>query len=162
MNIFRIGNSKFRSMGHLVPGMNQLRVSRRVLFLFNVFINDLFPLVEETEICNYAYDRNSYVCGHELEHIASSLEDTQKLSKWSLDNNMKLNPDKCHLLIFREKTTDLSVQIGATKITESVAEIPPGVTLDKNIHFMTHENTLCKKARQKLHALGRIPNYVDV
>ena len=33
---------------------------------------------------------------------------------------MKLNPDKCHLLIFGEKNNDVSVQIGATTITESV------------------------------------------
>ena len=42
--------------------------------LFNVFINDLFFLVEETEICNYADDTTIYVCGHKLEHIVSSLE----------------------------------------------------------------------------------------
>ena len=65
------------------------------------------------------------MCGHELEHIVSSLEtDAQKLSEWFLDNSMKLNPDKCHLLIFGEKNTDVSVQIGATAITESVEEKP--------------------------------------
>jgi len=69
--------------------------------LFNVFLNDLFFLVEETEICNYADDTTIYVCGHELEQIVSSLEtDAQKLSKWFLENGMKLNLDKCHLLIF--------------------------------------------------------------
>ena len=65
------------------------------VLLFNVFINDLFLLVEETEICNYADDTTIYVCGHELEHLVSGLEtDAQKLSKWFLDNCMKLNPDK--------------------------------------------------------------------
>ena len=99
--------------------------------LFDVFINDLFLLVEETEICNHADDTTIYVFGHELEHIVSSLEtDAQKLSKWFLDNSMKLNPDKCHLLIFGEKITDVSLQIGATKITESVAKELLGVTLD--------------------------------
>ena len=69
--------------------------------LFNVFINDLFFLVEETEICNYADDTTIYVCGHKLEHIVSSLKtDAQRLSKWFLDNSMKLNPDKCHPLVF--------------------------------------------------------------
>ena len=50
--------------------------------LFNLFINDLFFLVEETEICNYADDTTIYVCGHKLEHIVSSLKtDAQRLSK---------------------------------------------------------------------------------
>ena len=62
-------------------------------------------------------------CGSNLNHIVSSLEkDAQKLSKSFPDNNMKLNPDKCHLLIFGEKNTEVSVQIGATSITESVEE----------------------------------------
>ena len=103
--------------------------------------------MEETKICNHADDTTIYACGHELEHIVSSLEtDTQKLSKWFLDNSMKLNRDKCHLLIFEEKNTDVSVQIGATTITESVAEKLLGVTLDKNLNFMTNVNTLCKQA----------------
>ena len=43
---------------------------------------------------------------------------------------MKLNPEKCHLLIFGEKNTDVSVQIGATTITESAEEKLLGVKLD--------------------------------
>ena len=69
---------------------------------------------------------------------------------------MKLNPDKCHLLIFGEKNSDVSVQIGATTITESVEEKLLGVKLDKNLNFKNHVNTLCRKAGQKLHALARI------
>ena len=106
--------------------------------LFNVFINDLLFLVEEIEICNYADDTTIYICGHKLEHAVSSLEtDAQRLSKWFLDNSMKLNPDKCHLLIFGEKNNEVSVQIGATKITESVEEKLLGVTLDMNLQSRT-------------------------
>ena len=119
--------------------------------------------MEETWICNYADDMTIYVCGHKIEHIVSSLEtDAQRLFKWFLDNNMKLNPDKCHLLIFGEKNNNVSVQFGATTITESVEEKLLSVTLDKNLDFKNHVNTLCRKAGQKLHALARISNYVDV
>ena len=120
--------------------------------LFNVFIDDLFFLVEETEICNYADDTTIYVCGHKLEHIVSNLKtDAQRL-----DN------DKCHLLVFGEKNNDVSVQIGVTTVTESVEEKLLGVTLDKNLDFKNHVSTLCRKAGQKLHALAHISNYVDV
>ena len=54
------------------------------------------------------------------------------------------------------------MQIGATKITESVEEKLIGVTLDKNLDFKNHVNTLCRKAGQKLHALASISNYVHV
>ena len=72
--------------------------------LFNIFLNDLFCLVEETEICNYADDPTIYVCVKELEQVATSLgNDAQRISKWFFDNGMKFNPDKCHLLIFGGK-----------------------------------------------------------
>ena len=48
---------------------------------------------------------------------------------------MKLNADKCNLLIFGEKSTGVSVQIGATSITKSTEEKLLGVTLDKNLGF---------------------------
>ena len=73
---------------------------------------------------------------------------------------MKLNPDKCYLLIFGVKNNDVSVQIGATTVTESVEE--KLLDVDKNLDFKNHVTTLCRKAGQKLHALARISNYVDV
>ena len=53
------------------------------LLLLNIFINGMFLLVEDTEICNYADETNIYVCNHELRNIVSKLElDVQQLSKW--------------------------------------------------------------------------------
>ena len=75
---------------------------------------------------------------------------------------MKLNPDKCHLLIFGEENTDVSVQVGATLITEFVEEKLFGITLEKHLDFKSHVNSLCKKARQKPHELACISSYVDV
>ena len=113
-NVIRgiIGNSELRSTDHSVPGRNQVKnqgCTARLclgLLLSNVFINDIFFSMEDTEICIYAADTTIYVCSHELEHIVSSLEtDAQKLSRWFLDNSMKLNPDRCHLSSFGEKNT---------------------------------------------------------
>ena len=120
-------------------------------------------MVEETDVCNCADDTTIYVCGNNLKHIVSSLEtDAQKLSSgfliilwsWILTNII--------FLIFEDKNTEVSVQIGATLITESVEEQLLGITLDKHLDFKSHVNSLCKKASQKLHALARISSYVDV
>ena len=59
-------------------------------------------------------------------------------------NSMKVNPDKCHLLIFGGKNTDVSVHIGETMVTESVEDKLLGVTLDKNLDFKSHVNAICK------------------
>ena len=65
-------NGSFNSWQESIKGVPQDSVFGPLLF--NVFINGLFLLVEETEICNYADDTTIYVCRYKLEHIASSLE----------------------------------------------------------------------------------------
>ena len=122
--------------------------------LSNIFLNDLFFfLMEETEICNHADDTIIYVCGQELERNFSSLEnDAQRITEWIFDYSMKLNPDKCQLLIFGGKNIDVSVHIGETMVTESVEE---------KLDFKSHMNAMCKKAGQKLHALARNSRYMN-
>ena len=116
------------------------------LLLFNAFIDDLFILVEQTETCNYADDTTIFVCGHELEHIVSSLKtDAQKLSKWFLDNSMKLNHDKYRILIFGEKNAEVSVHMDATIITESVEKKLLGVMLDKHLDFKNYVTHFVKE-----------------
>ena len=35
--------------------------------IFNIFINDLFMLVKDTQICNYADDMTMYACDSNIE-----------------------------------------------------------------------------------------------
>ena len=57
--------------------------------------------MNETDFASYADDNPSYVTGDGSEDdIINSLEnDSVNLFKWFLDNKMKANKDKCHLLI---------------------------------------------------------------
>ena len=61
---------------------------------------------------------------------------------------MKLNGDKCHLMIFDNKCKDLVVNIGNSTIKESDCEKRLGVTFDKKLGFVKHVEDLCKKANQ--------------
>ena len=118
-------------------------------------------MVDETEICNYADDTTIYACGHELEHIVSSLETgAQKFSDWFLGKSMKLNPDKYHLLVLGGKHWRISTYWWDNGNGISWRKIL-AVTLDKNLESKKHVNILCKRAGQKLHALARISNYMD-
>ena len=130
--------------------------------LFNIYINDLFYLLKDADICNYADDTTIYVCDNHLENIQNRLErDALKLSGWFHENYMKLNDDQCHLLVFVDKTNDVSVTVGNSLIKESSEEKLLGVTIDKDLSFKTHLDSLCKKASQKLHALARISKFMD-
>ena len=68
-------------------------------------------------------------------HLEILENNAQRISKWFFDNSMKLNPDKCHLLIFGGNNTDVSVRIGETMVTKLIEENLLGVTLDKNLDF---------------------------
>ena len=130
--------------------------------LFNIYLNDLFMFVTDCKICNYADDTTIYVCDDNHENVINKLKtETLLISEWFRNNYMKLNDDKCHLMIFGEKSNDLSIKIGSTTITESREEKLLGVTLDKQLSFKTHVQSLCKKASQKLHALSRISYLLD-
>ena len=130
--------------------------------LFNIYINDFFYLVKDTEICNYADDTTIFVCGTEVDPILKSLEkDAPLLSNWFANNYMKMNDDKSHLLVLGNKGVKATVNISGSLIKESDEEKLLGVTIDKNLTFKSHVNSLCKKASQKLHALARISTYME-
>ena len=63
---------------------------------------------------------------------------------------MKLNPDKCNLLVSWAKRIEVSVHIGEITVTESVEEKLLGVMVDKNLDFKKHVNVLyyCTKKRK--------------
>ena len=83
--------------------------------LFNIYLNDLFLFLEETEFCNYANDTTIYTCGPYVENVVAKLEnDALAVSEWFPNNRMKLNEDKCHLMIFGEKSNEVSVKIKAS------------------------------------------------
>ena len=115
---------------------------------FNIYLNDLFTFVTDCKICNFVDDTTIYVCDGNHENVINKSEsETLLISEWFRNNYMKLNDDKCHLML---------IKIGSTTIIESREDKLLGVTLDKQLSSKTHVQSLCKKASQKLHALSRI------
>ena len=51
---------------------------------------------------------------------------------------MKLNVNKCHLMIFGEKTEIEKIHVGEAVIEESDEEILLEITLDTKLSFKTH------------------------
>ena len=74
---------------------------------------------------------------------------------------MKLNEDKCHLLVAGHRYETLWANIGETRIWEGNNEKLLGLTIDRNLNFDDHVFTLCKKAGRKLSSLSRISNYLS-
>ena len=71
------------------------------------------------------------------------------------------NDAKCHFMLFGNKSSGISVNIGTSCIEQSDKEKLLGITLDKNLDFKCHVENICKKAGQKLHALARVAKFMD-
>ena len=72
---------------------------------------------------------------------------------------MKLNQEKCHLLISGYKHGNIWARIGQTKIWESRKQKLLGVEIDGNLNFDLYVSPLCKKAGKKLSVLAQLSNF---
>ena len=55
---------------------------------------------------------------------------------------MKLNEEKCHLLAFDQKDTEISINIGTSVINENEQEKLLGVLIDQKLKFKQHLNKI--------------------
>ena len=75
---------------------------------------------------------------------------------------MKLNADKCHLLISGYKIQWKWAMVGNERIWESKSEKRLGIIIDKNQNFNDHILKICLKAGRKVTALGRISKHLNL
>ena len=68
--------------------------------LFNIYLNDLFMVSENSNIANYEDDNSPYACKRDTASVILQLEnDTNSLLQWVANNGLKANPDKFHLIL---------------------------------------------------------------
>ena len=80
--------------------------------LFNIFLSDLFLIVDDIDIANYADDNTIYKEHENIDDLITSLQDAAaKLFKWFSDNQMKGNTDKCYLLLSKDESSEIHIGI---------------------------------------------------
>ena len=90
-----------------------------------------------------------------------ALEDIgENLIKWFSDNQMKLNTDKCHVLLNSQGPN--TIKIGNLCLKNSSCEKMLGINFDYKLKFTNHIDEICKKASRKLNALARIAPYMGI
>ena len=129
--------------------------------LFNIFLSDLFLIVDDVDIANYADDNTIYKEHENIDDLITSLQDAAaKLFKWFSDNQMKGNTDKCHLLLSKDESSE--IHIGDSIIESSTCEKLLGIKIDSKLRFDDHIQDLCNKANRKLGALARVTPYMNL
>ena len=153
-------NTSFRSWEELNKGVPEGSVLGPILF--NLYLNDLFYLPEFAKVCKFADYTTFRVCDSDLKNPIKRLEHGAFLaSEWFETNNMKLNKDKCHLLVSGHKYENVWVKMGDKQISEGAKQNLLGIEVGRNLNFDDHVISLCKKAGRKLALLARLSKFMS-
>ena len=98
-------NSNFSMWEKIISGVPQGSILGPLLF--NIFLNDLFLFVENSDLSNYADDNTLYSSGNDLEKVKQTLrQDFEIVTKWFYENYMVLNSDKYRFMCFGQNTVN--------------------------------------------------------
>ena len=131
---------------------------------FNVFINGSLYFIKETDIRNFADHTILHACGKKLDNISFKLEiETNTVIQWLKDNEMVANASKFQLMFLpKYKNIDKNMFFDGKIIKSQDTVELLGITLDKNINFKRHIQSICRKANNKTKALLCIRKFLNL
>ena len=95
--------------------------------MFNIYLNDLFYIFNDVDICNYA---------DVIEVVIEKPEKSSQLAiKWFNNNYIKLNAEKCKLLITGHRFERLRLNVGETQVWEKNQVKLLGIAIDNELKF---------------------------
>ena len=129
--------------------------------LFNIFLNDIFYFIKNSDLYNYADDNTLSYSDHDIHKVISTLEDdSMTLINWFSINKMKANPEKFQAIAIGKQTKQQNFTIDGNKI-ECESEVKLlGVTIDFQLNFNEHVSNICRKASRQLNVLKRIGTHL--
>ena len=111
-------NSSYSTWDEIILGVTGSILSP---LLFNIFLINLFFIIEDLDIASYADDNTPYVSANIIDGFAKSLEEAStELFKWSTDNLMKRYAKKCHLLVNTNNTVEIREKIALARLTSYI------------------------------------------
>ena len=152
-------NSHYSTLSGIISGVPQGSILGPLLF--NIYINGIFLFLTNSNMSNYADDNTPYACENNIENVLNQLQnDSDILMNYFKNNYFKGNPDKFHMLLSCSNN-DLSINVDNYTIVNSNCVKLLGIKIDSKLKFDAHVEGICKKASQKLHALGRVSKYMS-
>ena len=133
------------------------------LLLFNIFLNDIFLFITNSNSCNYADGNTLYAISKNLHAVKSNIKANVVIKqKWFYENLMVLNPGKCHYILIGNHDEPDKINLNIRENANNTNEKLLAVLIDKKLNFDVHIKTLCEKAEQKLNSTDQFSYKVTV
>ena len=131
--------------------------------LFNIFRNDLFLCIKNSDLHNFADDNTITATCNILTGLLKILEHESESSvSWFKQNEIIVNADKFQAIILNKKESEakykLTIDNNDIESTKFVKLL--GITIDDRLRFDQHISNLSSKAAMHLNALGRLQKYM--
>ena len=79
--------------------------------LFNIFTGDMFLILKPTYITGYVDDNTPFEVWDNITDVLKALEEIGgNLVNWFLNNEIKVNTDKCNLILNRQEPNTLKIE----------------------------------------------------
>ena len=134
--------------------------------LFNVFINDVTCVVENTcPLYNYADDNTLAFWHNGLDDSRLNFEYDSKIAiEWFQENHMKVNVSKFQSIVLKPRGVipDVEFHVSGHSLKPVSSFILLGVKIDERLSFDDHISALCAKASHQISALRRIVKYLTM
>jgi len=132
--------------------------------IFNIFLNDMFLILEACDDYNYADDNTLSDVKDTPDELKESLEsDAESVTDWFIYNGMKANPDKYQCIVFgskQDKPTSFTVKGMDIKCSKEVNLL--GIHIDAGLTFKKQIMIICKKAGKQTSAIMRLSTVISI
>ena len=135
--------------------------------LFIIYINDL-PLHLSSELSSnlFADDASMHVASENIADVNLSLQEgLDSVGDWCSKNCMSLHPDKTKSMVITTRQKHqrapllLSLSLGTNTIQQVNEHKVLGLTLDSELNWHSHLNSLAKRLSRNVYLLSRLKKY---
>ena len=131
--------------------------------LFNIFINDFYFIIKNTNLHGFADDHTISTASDTLEETIRILcQDANTAIDWLDKNDMIANPSKFQAILpsktKNQNSVSLKIKDKTIKTTNEVEIL--GVVIDENLKFDHHISNLCQNAVAQLQSIYRLNRFL--
>ena len=112
---------------------------------FNIFMCEMFLILKAIYSTGYANDNKLFVVKDNITDVIKAIEEIgENLVSWFSNKEMKLNTDKCHLLLNSQEPNTL--RISDLHLNNSLSKKLLGKNFDCKLKFNRHIEDICQEA----------------